>query len=128
MEDVKVKVNGIRCELTLVSPKARRWGKLNFNSEDRLFIDLWLCANYVRAIHAEGLSVTPGTLDRIARAKSLFPRSISPVPPRHRAYSMGAEMKVVSTFSTMLISVMMSVRLWHVLELLLTDIRDWWTI
>ena len=117
---MNVRVNSIRCELTLVSPKARRWGKLNFNAEDRLFVDLWRCANYIRAIQAEGLSVTPGTLDRIARAKSLFPRSIGPGPQRRRAYppeeqngtsSLGVEMKVITTFSTMLISLMLSVRL-----------------
>ena len=150
MEDVIVEVDGARCRVRFDSDKAKRWGQGNFDCVE-IVVDIWHCANHVRAIEAEGMSVTPGTLAAITRTKRRLLGSIDPERPvrplRRRLTALasrlkggragsyggdeaitaaGLEMKVIKLFSAMLISVVLCLRLWHVLESLLTDIRQWW--
>ena len=145
MKDVVVSVSYSSCTFRLISPVARQWGEENFNNSFELKVDVWRAENYINAIEAEGMSVTRGARKRIVRARSKLLRAgraggwadeMLPGPfsdsrregrgPLDDVPDPGLDVKIVKAFGAVLISLLLSVRLWHVAEPLLTDMRQWW--
>jgi hypothetical protein len=157
MKDVRIEVTPTKCVFHFVSKKARGWGTENFNSPKEIRVDLWRAANIVNAIHADGMTTTPGVLMDIHRKRTAFlnghhpevdgkPDALAPciagvsgAPPSmdlaqemHRLRtqvfrSLRFELRCVEVLIVVLISVTMINRIWFVTEPLLIEVGRWFT-
>jgi hypothetical protein len=69
MADIEVEVNQTGCRFTFDSARGQEWASWNFHSVHPRHVDIWHSANYILAIEADGISVTPGTLHCIEEVK-----------------------------------------------------------
>ena len=149
MTDVSVEVNSVICVFRFLTPQSRTWGLEHFNDSREVQVDLWHASNIVQAIQAEGMTTTPGALAEIERLRAyrlkgsrlsrfrFFTRlrrndgppcrdSSNRIASSHDGTPGEAEKKAIEVLGTILISLILVTKIWHVVEPLLTDVRRWW--